>query len=733
MDATSIPNCYNTVVTYDWEFFRMRKKKSGTPRGRHAIGLNAPDAKEYSSVPQDVDEDIWEDVELLEDDAALDEGSYDEPVLAVHIPEISPAEYKVKAKSKNAKPRGKAAKLVLEVDDDAEVEAVAEVDDVFEEDAVFESDNDVEIEVPVDDVDDAAVEVEGAAEADDVFEEEAVFESDDDSETDFEANAADDDVDSQYDSATEEYYDDVVEGSEEDAEYDDAVEGDFPAENDDADVAYTETASPAAFTPYEALASKKKKNFRKTLKVAAIFFGSVIALTTLTYGAGLIYFSKHFYPNTTIGAYDVSLKTQQDAKPIIAQGVSEYQLNARGQGLSFDFSAQDLELSWDEEAIVANAFSDIKAWMWPAEVLKEHDASDKLRAGYNKADLDANIRAQLAEFNKNTTPPVNATLAYSAGEKVFEIVPESFGTAVDPNAVVKALDQAIVTQQESLDFTQQELVHALIGAENELLLKARTSANRMLETNPRFTMAGFEVAELTPDIMAKWIKLTDNVEIRLDDEALNAWIDMVAEGCNTVGSERTYTRPDGKEITVEGGTYGWEVDVDALRELIKKTITAGGKTTLDLPVIQEGTGFTGVGKRDWGKRYCDIDLSEQHARFYNEEGECIWESDLISGRPDGIHDTPEGVWVLNEKASPSLLVGEPLPGQKEPEYRTWVTYWMPFVWGAIGMHDATWQPSFGGSMYANGYGSHGCVNLPYYAAEELYDLIEEGDPVISHW
>ena len=36
-------------------------------------------------------------------------------------------------------------------------------------------------------------------------------------------------------------------------------------------------------------------------------------------------------------------------------------------------------------------------------------------------------------------------------------------------------------------------------------------------------------------------------------------------------------------------------------------------------------------------------------------------------------------------------------------------------------------------MYANGYGSHGCVNLPPYAAAELFGIVEIGDVVVSHW
>jgi hypothetical protein len=504
---------------------------------------------------------------------------------------------------------------------------------------------------------------------------------------------------------------------------------DLPA--DEAPVAETGEDVPPE-SAHDEPAPKKHKP-KKALRVAGIFFGTLLGLLAAAYGAGVIFFASHFYPNTVIGPHDVSLKSQAEAEPAIAEGLSKYYLRAFGHGLSFEFSAQDLGLSWDEEAIVSNALANRKLWEWPAAVLREHDASGSLKVDYEREGLAADIQAAVATFNETATRPTNASLAFNDKKKVFEIVPEAFGTAIDVNAVFKALGGAIATQQSQLEFTQLELVHALIGKENELLLKANDSANRILKTTPSFTMAGFEVAQLTPDTMAPWIKLTDSLEIVLDSGALNAWIDRVAEGCNTIGSERTYTRPDGKEITIAGGSYGWEVDVDALRTLISSTIAAGGSPVLDLPVIQAGTGFTGIGGRDWGKRYCDIDLYEQYARYYDDEGNCIWESPIISGKPNGRHDTPTGVWMLNGRASPSLLIGEPLPGQDDPEYRTWVTYWMPFVGNAVGLHDATWQPGFGGSMFANGYGSHGCVNLPYYAAEELFFLIQDGDPVISHW
>ena len=150
---------------------------------------------------------------------------------------------------------------------------------------------------------------------------------------------------------------------------------------------------------------------------------------------------------------------------------------------------------------------------------------------------------------------------------------------------------------------------------------------------------------------------------------------------------------------------------------------------MEVPCAGTAAVYNGAGQRDWGNRYIDVDISEQHVRFYGDDGAIIWETDCISGSPDGVHNTVPGVWTVNAKESPSKLIGYE-NGKKI--YESYVTYWMPFEGNGIGLHDATWQPGFGGSMYANGYGSHGCVNLSYSAAQELYGIVQVGDVVIVH-
>lgn len=54
---------------------------------------------------------------------------------------------------------------------------------------------------------------------------------------------------------------------------------------------------------------------------------------------------------------------------------------------------------------------------------------------------------------------------------------------------------------------------------------------------------------------------------------IEAYISELAAKYDTVGTERTFNTYDGREITVSGGNYGWQIDQKAelkeLTELIK--------------------------------------------------------------------------------------------------------------------------------------------------------------------
>ena len=118
--------------------------------------------------------------------------------------------------------------------------------------------------------------------------------------------------------------------------------------------------------------------------------------------------------------------------------------------------------------------------------------------------------------------------------------------------------------------------------------------------------------------------------------------------------------------------------------------------------------------------YVDISITNQ-ALYYYEYGQLVLYSDVVTGINDG---TPVGSFRVVNKARNATLKGA--------DYVSYVSYWIAFYGGTYGMHDASWRSSFGGTIYRYN-GSHGCVNMPYYKVQALYNMIDIGTPVYIHY
>ena len=129
-----------------------------------------------------------------------------------------------------------------------------------------------------------------------------------------------------------------------------------------------------------------------------------------------------------------------------------------------------------------------------------------------------------------------------------------------------------------------------------------------------------------------------------------------------------------------------------------------------------------------GDSYVEIDLTRQKVWVY-VKGNLELETDCVTGCLEKGHETPTGIFSLTYKEKDRILRGKKMPDGRY-EYESHVDYWMPFN-GGIGLHDATWRKTFGGDIYVKN-GSHGCINLPYEAAEELYGIINYDMPIIVY-
>lgn len=178
---------------------------------------------------------------------------------------------------------------------------------------------------------------------------------------------------------------------------------------------------------------------------------------------------------------------------------------------------------------------------------------------------------------------------------------------------------------------------------------------------------------------------------------------------------------ESRQVKIRPGEYGWRVDRGTEVKEISTLLRRNGTTVHEVHFSAEAA-ERGNPARDYGDSYIEIDLTRQHLWLYID-GEIRVSSDIVSGMMNTNRQTPGGAYAIYYKQSPAVLRGA--------DYETPVSYWMPFN-GGIGLHDATWQWSFGGdACYYRG--SHGCINLPLDVAEEIYGLVEKGFPVLCYY
>lgn len=472
---------------------------------------------------------------------------------------------------------------------------------------------------------------------------------------------------------------------------------------------------------------------RRSPHGAAIAVAVILLVVAVVYGAGVWFFSGHFFPRTTLGGLDVSLQDPATVASALDDRLSSYQLDVSGDGFAWTLTAADAGLNVDHTAFATQALADNNAWAWPIDVFLAHDESNEGSGSLDEDGLRQAVQGQVDAYNQGRTAPTDASIAYNEATGSFAVVPEVQGDQLDADAVYSAVEGALLNLDSTLQLTDAELAKPARTSDDPELATAVTDANALLGTNLTLTMGGATVATVDSGVVSGWITLDENYKAAVSQDAVDAWVSQLAGQLDTVGTTRTYTRADGKQVTVSGGTYGWTSDEVALTQSLMDAVSNKQTGELAVPTKQTGATYAAQGQPDWGA-YCDIDLTEQHARYYDASGNLVWESGVITANVSQGYETPEGVYKLNNKLRDQTLIGLTDPATGEPLYRTPVSYWMPFVDNLIGLHDANWQrtANFSNPQAYLSVGSHGCVNLPVDKAAALFDIIQVGDCVIVH-
>ncbi|MBU5480051.1 L,D-transpeptidase/peptidoglycan binding protein [Blautia sp. MSJ-19] len=475
----------------------------------------------------------------------------------------------------------------------------------------------------------------------------------------------------------------------------------------------------------------KKKGKHKGLRIFGLIILMVLVLGGCAYGAVSYYFADRFFEGTWINGVDCSQMTAYEVEDAFKQKFQSYSIEVSSRNLAAQsISGQDISYQYLSTGEVLALLKQQKPYEWIRGLYEQKSYTVSENTGYNKTQLQEQLKALECAKAENQTEPENAYVAYQDGQ--FVIVPETEGSKLDIKAAYQVLNEAVSEGKTSIDFndTPEAYVSADVRSDSPELQSALEACNNYTKASITYTF-GTQTTTLNGDTIKDWLQFDEKGQLIWDDNSFQQhvadYVAQLAATYDTVGTEREFQATSGRTVYVSSSVYGWKIDQAAEAAQLSQEIQSGTQTSRE-PIYAQTANSYGV--NDLGDTYIEVDLSEQHMYYY-QNGADIFESDFVSGNMSyADRQTHSGIFTLYYKKSPDVLRG----AQKADgtyEYEQKVEYWMPFD-GGIGFHDATWRDEFGGDIYLTN-GSHGCINLPPENAAVLYDLIQYGVPIVCFY
>lgn len=451
----------------------------------------------------------------------------------------------------------------------------------------------------------------------------------------------------------------------------------------------------------------------------------VIASQLMIAYAGLaVYYRNAFEYGTWINGIYCTGKSVEDVNHELAgqftyDGITVYDKEWN----AYFISAEDIAYQYDFGEALKIYLNRQNPWLWVNSFWKIRDDDIRPVISYDEARFDRCFAAMpfLSEADReDRRVEIEKTL------QGYELVNERTGVlnAEMAKQVVAAAvrdSETAVSLSDSGCYYDMELTEEM---QNTLQLWEQISVFQ--DCHITYQM-GETLIPLDAAVVSEWILLEEDGSFALDEggrlqlkeNAIADFIAKLAEEYDTVGVSREFQATRGELVTIEGGTYGnrldQETEISYLADAFERKVNEIHTPAYLQTAMRQG-------KEDIGDTYVEIDMGQQ-MMYYYQNGILEVETPIVTGNTSRRMGTPSGVNYVYQKQTNRILRGE--------GYASHVNFWMP-VKGNIGIHDASWRNSYGGTIYQTN-GSHGCINTPYQAMAKMYEMVEIGTPVVMFY
>lgn len=498
------------------------------------------------------------------------------------------------------------------------------------------------------------------------------------------------------------------------------------------------------FMPVDPVAAAEKERANKKKLILILVILLVISFLTTFYFYGMSQMKGKFLHNTTLNGVDIGGNTPKEVYDKImtsgSMGIPS-QLNiVKRDGSTVSIAIDKLGYKDNVSESVTKLFDSQNHYLWFTSLFHGDKLELTPEYSFDDKELEGQIKRSIIDTSLSDSPK-DATIERK--DDGFVIVKELQGGRFDSakeSELIQYIKDKLTEGESTIDISSLDVYQ-----------KPKVTSDDLEETCKKLnTLKDIEIKldfNYTKEVLKgervlDWITFEDTSGkgFKVDADKAMKYVEEIADKYDTYKKDRIFKSTSRGTITVKQGKgcYGWWIDQQKTCDALVKAVEQCKSADLEpIYYVNPDSSYEytcnpewRTAKTDLGNTYMEVDLKKQHFWYY-EDGKLKYQCDIVSGYPNESRNTPEGVYKLWLKEK-----GKTLTGSADGEsYSSYVDFWNNISTIGIGLHDASWQNgSFGGTKYKSStWGSHGCINMPYEAAEYVFKNIAIGTPCIMYW
>lgn len=366
---------------------------------------------------------------------------------------------------------------------------------------------------------------------------------------------------------------------------------------------------------------------------------AVVAIVGL--GSSGWYHHTHFNRNVQINGVNVGGMTSQQAfdkvsKQKLSNNVKiDGKVVYHGQGGSDNFTNSD-------QSKFANVLKS-QATILPSHKTQNYEVEPANVNAHRVSDMHSALNSYLKKSNQHRTAPVDAYAEYSKGK--VKLVPAKKGNQYS----LSAMDNQLKHQEYTPSINLHAEYKQPLSVNSSTVKNEKTKLSKLANRHVTYQVEGKKYKLATDDVITS--ARYQHGKYSYNTSAVDSHIKAINDKQATLDKNFKFKTHDGKDIDVQGKTYGWKISNQKAGQNLANALQQGtSKVDAKSDIYGKGYYTGGIGydvtKNDGiGNTYAEVSIGDQHAWFYRD-GKLVCDFDVVTGKESTNNGTPKGLWYI---------------------------------------------------------------------------------------